>query len=109
MQSHDNETWIVEAGAAVIQTAARAGLASLSPIEALIYRIWEADYSMRNAGDLEAFGDGWITIQLDALRLAEELSLRFTYESFSLPKLTLQNEYFKRFDRICDEVKKVAN
>jgi hypothetical protein len=46
----DNETWVIEAGDAVIQKKARSGMGSLAPWERLVYCLWVADYGMRNAG-----------------------------------------------------------
>ena len=53
----DNETWIIEAGDAVIQKEARLGIGRLTPWEALVYCVWVADYGMRNAGDLDTAED----------------------------------------------------
>ena len=54
---HDNETWIIEAGDAVIQKRAEQGDDALTPLERLIHCLWVADYGMRNAGDLITAGD----------------------------------------------------
>jgi hypothetical protein len=105
--SFDNETWIVEAGDAVIQKQAMHGQSALSESERLVNCVWIADYSMRNAGDLDTASDLYPDFQDEASRLAKELSLAFTRETFSLPKNVLQQEYYARFDRICDEIKGV--
>ena len=101
----ENETWIVATGDAVIQKKASNGITSLSPEERLIYCLWIADYAMRNAGDLDTARDLYADFQQEASHLAKELSLAFTRESFSLPKELLQEQYFDRFDRICNEIK----
>ena len=99
----DNETWLVEAGDAVI--AKKADGVGLSSVDRLVYCLWVADYGMRNAGDLDTAGDLYQDFQREAVYLARELGLDFTCESFSLPTEAFQGQYFARFDRICDEIK----
>jgi hypothetical protein len=101
----DNETWIIEAGDAVIAKRTALGDSALSPTERLIYCVWVADYGMRNAGDLETACDLYPEFQKEAAHLAAELGLGFTHATFSLPAVAMQKEYFERFDRICDEIK----
>lgn len=100
----DNETWIIDAGDAVIQKKATSGIEALSPSEHLIYCLWVADYGMRNAGDLVTAADLYPSFQTEAVRLANRLHLPFTQETFSLPAQSLQQQFFDRFDRICSEV-----
>ena len=99
----DYETWLIDAGDAVITK--RAGGGQLSPAERLAYCVWVADYGMRNAGDLETARDLHQEFQSEAAGLAGELGLPFTRESFALPASALQAEYFERFDRICREIR----
>jgi hypothetical protein len=101
----DNETWIVDAGDAVIARKAIIGTAGLSPAERLVYCLWVVDYGMRNAGDLDTARDLYPDFQREAVELAGDFGLEFTRESFSLPTEALQGQYFERFDRICDEIK----
>jgi len=101
----DNEDWIVDAGASVIEKKSATGASSLSPTERLVYCLWVADYGMRNAGDLAGGRQIHSEFQQEAARLSETLGLEFTHASFSLPGPVLQAEYFERFDRICDEIK----
>lgn len=101
-QSPGNETWVVEIGDAVITK--RAGGVRLSPVERLAYCLWVADYGMRNAGDLDAARDSYHDFQREATKLARELGLPFTRQSFGLPAEVLPAEYFDRFDRICVEI-----
>ena len=101
----ENETWIIDAGDAVIQKQARNRIADLAPHERLILCLWVADYSMRNAGDLDTAGDLHPGFQYEAARIAEELSLKFTHDTFLPPKESLEREYFDRIDRVCDEIK----
>jgi hypothetical protein len=103
----DNDDWIVDAGADVVEKKSTTGAASLSPIERLVYCLWVADYGMRNAGDLAGGRQIHSEFQEEAARLAEALGLEFTHASFSLPASVLQAEYFERFDRLCDEIKNV--
>lgn len=101
----DNETWIIEAGDAVIRKKAANGSGGLAPWERLVYCLWVADYGMRNAGDLDTAHAVCANFQSDARRIAEDLSLRSTREAFSLPASVLQREYFIRFDQICHEIR----
>src|SRR5262249_18465848 len=98
----DNETWVLEAGDAVITKMAIG--ARLSPVERLVYCLWVADYGMRSAGDLDAARDLYPDFQCEAAELAGELGLSFTRQSFGLPAEVLQTEYFERFDLICVEI-----
>jgi hypothetical protein len=101
----DNATWIVEAGSAVIDKQAREGSHSLTPWERLVYCLWLADYSMRNAGDLDAAGDIRSHFQSEGAWIAKFLELPFTHASFSLSPGALQSDYFVRFDALCHEVR----
>jgi hypothetical protein len=101
----DNETWIIEAGDAVIRKMTFGGIECLSPWETLVYCIWVADYGMRNAGDLDVAADWYPEFHLDARRIAEALSFRLTREAFSLPKSDLEREYLDRFEPICNEIR----
>ncbi len=103
--SRDNESWILDAGDAVIARKAVIGTTELSSVERLVYCLWVVDYGMRNAGDLDTARDLYPDFQREAVDLASDLGLKFTQDSFALPSDTLQAEYFERFDRICDEIK----
>jgi hypothetical protein len=106
MNAHtENQTWIVEAGDSVIRKEAESGVASLSDWERLVYCLWVADYMMCNAGDFANAQDMYPTFQSDATQLAERLGLEAAREAFSLSQRKLQEEYFSRFERICDEIK----
>jgi len=101
----ENENWIIEAGDGVIRKKAKDGISTLSTRERLIYCLWIADYCMRNAGDFANAPDLYPAFQQEAVFFATELSLWFTQESFSLAIPALQQQYFERFDRLCDEIK----
>lgn len=101
----DNETWLIEFGDEVIQKKARFGIAELTPVERLTYCLWVADYSIRNGGDLAAANDLYEPFQTEAVHFAGILGLSFTVESFLLPRGSFASEYFKRFERICLEIK----
>src|SRR5438034_9972597 len=102
----ENESWVVERGAVVIEKKSQSGVTSLSAWERLVHCIWVADYMMRNAGDFANAEDMYPDFQADARRFAKELSLPATCEAFSLSQHKLQREYFQRFEAICDEVRK---
>ena len=101
----ENETWVIDTGDRIIQKEARTGADSLTPWERLVYCLWVADYMMRNAGDFANAVDMYPGFQADASRLAEQLSLAYTRETFALPQAVLQREYFNRFLGVCDEIK----
>ena len=101
----DNETWVIEEGARVIEKKARCGLENLTPWERLVYSLWVADYGMRNAGDLVTAKDIQADFQAMALQAAKALSLPLTRDAFSMEPAALEAEYFDRFDAICDEIK----
>jgi len=102
----ENETWVIEEGDRVIHKEARSGHVSITPWERLVYCLWVADYGMRNAGDLDTARDLYADFQSEACRIAVALSLAFTRETFSLPQSALQQEYFDRFEAVCDEIRR---
>jgi hypothetical protein len=101
----ENESWVIHRGGQVIDKKARLGEASLSDWERLVYCLWTTDYMMRNAGTLANARDLYPRFQKDAARFAKRLRLSATCETFSLPRQTLQQEYFDRFELICNEIK----
>ena len=106
MSAHTaNQTWVVKTGDRVIQKKAKAGAASLSDWERLVYCLWVADYMMRNAGDFANAEAMYPTFRTDAAQLAERLGLAVTRDTFSLPERKLQKEYLRRFEQVVDEIK----
>ena len=89
----------------MVEKRARGGDASLSTWERLVYCLWVTDYMMRNAGDFANAVDLYPRFQSDARNLSHKLSLTLTYETFSLPEVDLQREYFDRFEAMCNEIK----
>lgn len=107
MNAHSqNESWLVHAGGEVIGRRAKEGVAALSAREWLIYSLWVADYGMRNAGDLRQAHLLHPRWRQEAVEAARELSLSFTRRSFALPRWALRWLYFRRFERICDEIRR---
>ena len=104
----ENETWIIEAGDAVIRKEASAGIENLSSLERLIYCFWVADYGMRNAGDLDTAHDVYADFQTEGARLARELGLQTTQRAFGLPTAELQRSFFASFEEMCDEIRQYA-
>lgn len=102
----DNETWLLDVGDEILRKKAEGITRSLTSPERLLYCLWVADYSMRNAGDLAAAGDLYRRFHEEARQLAEELRLPFTLETFSFGTRDLEREYFSRFDRVCDEIRR---
>ena len=103
----DNETWVVKRGGEVVAKKAQFGLAGLCDWERMVYCLWVADYMMRNAGDFANAVDMYPTFQHEAQQCAQRLSLAVTSEAFSLSQRKLQNEYFDRFEQICNEIKSI--
>lgn len=100
----DWQAWLVEDGHLVIEKKAMGGIQSLSDAEHLFYCLWVADYGMNNAGDLAASFQLYPAFQTEAQKLAENLELRITAETFRLPKKLLEKIYFERFESICSEI-----
>lgn len=105
MNALENDSWLIEAGAIVIEMIAGEGQASLTAIERLIYCFWVADYGMRNAGDLETASDLYPEYREEAQRVAEELHLEKAVAAFSLPEDELEERYFELFDDLCAEIR----
>jgi hypothetical protein len=101
----EDESWLVEAGAAVIDKKSNSPKSELSAKERLIYCLWVADYGMRNAGDLEAASDLYEPFQKEGAQLASELNLPLTRGAFALAKELLEQQYFHHFSSICTEVR----
>ena len=68
-------------------------------------RLWVADYSMRNAGDLDTATDRYPDVQAEGARLAKEISLSTIQQAFVLSKAELKHQYFDHFEAICNEIK----
>ena len=102
----DNENWIVERGGEVVDKKAGVGLAALDDWEHLVYCLWLADYMMRNAGDFANAEALYPAFQAEAVARARKLGLRLTESAFALSERRLQDEYFDRFEAICNEIRK---
>ena len=105
-QHRDNEAWIVDQGGDIVEKKARSGLPSLSDWEHVVYCLWVADYMMRNAGDFANAQDLYPSFQTEGAARARKLGLKLTEQAFGLPGERLQNEYFDRFEAICDEIRR---
>ncbi len=101
----DNESWLLEAGHAVIIRKTNEGDSVLTPVERLIYCLWAADYGMRNAGDLQAAADVYPRFREDGRDGASNLDLPESLALFSLGTAELERTYFDRFDRVVDELR----
>lgn len=104
-----NQTWVVDRGGQVIDKKVHEGPSTLNELERLIYCLWVTDYMMRNAGDFANAPVMYPEFQTDARRFAKKLGLTKTHEAFSLSHRKLQQEYFDRFEEICDEIRSVDN
>jgi hypothetical protein len=90
----------------VIQKKTRSGVDSLLPWESLVYCLWAADYGMRNAGNLEAAAEVHSGFHRDGRQLAEQSSLPLTQQAFALSTDDLEDQYFERFEAVCDEIQR---
>ncbi|WP_200179848.1 hypothetical protein [Undibacterium sp. 14-3-2] len=79
----------------------------MSPKERLIYCLWVADYCMRNAGDISQASEMYAGWQKEAAEQSKKLLLDFSSESFSLSESSFEQQFFSRFDGICEEIKHV--
>jgi hypothetical protein len=102
---NDNEDWIVEAGDAVVQRRVDLGTENAKSLDLLIYCLWVADYGMRNAGDLDTAEDLYAPFHDEGLRISKELGLKETHSLFSLSRKDLEQQYFQRFDNVCNEIR----
>ena len=101
----DNENWIIEEGDVIIRKEVPFGIESLSDWEKLVYCLWTADYSLRNAGDLQVAKDLYVHWQTEGLRAASKIGLSLTVKLFSLSATDLQRQYFDLFEEVCTEIR----
>ncbi len=102
----ENETWIVERGAQVIEKMTDAARQPLTNVERLIYCLWVADYGMRNAGDLETAEEVYPQFHAEGATLARSLGLPKASSLFSLAALEFENSYFELLTDVCLEIQK---
>lgn len=102
----ENEAWLIDCGADIIEKKAQVGVESLSAWERLVYCLWVADYSMRNAGDLQTARDVYSSYRNELICQAKQLGLSNTTAAFALSDDDLEREYDSRFEDVCDEIKK---
>ena len=101
----DNETWLIDYGDEVIAKKASVGFDSLSPKEKTTYCLWVADYSMRNAGDLQSACDLYPEFLEEGLRLAKVMDLKKLIELFQNDKLEFEKNFFNLFNEACNELR----
>ncbi|MFN8609757.1 MAG: hypothetical protein U0931_19615 [Vulcanimicrobiota bacterium] len=101
------ESWLLDEGERVAELKAAHGLEQLSKLDLLLYCLWVGDYSLRNAGDLEAGEQllpGWLPRLVE---LARELGLDGVASFFEkLPAAGSDafDLYWDHFDQLCQEV-----
>jgi hypothetical protein len=101
----DNETWLIDVGDTIIRQRATRGEGILTRLDRLIYCLWVADYGMRNAGDLIAAYDLCGSFHNEGSQLSQELGLTVTHSAFALSRTDFEQQYFRRFEAICDELR----
>ena len=108
MTDFELETWIIEVGSSVVEKKSASEGETLTPLETLIYCVWVADYSMRNAGDLETAADVHADFQREAAVLAASLGLVQTRAAFELTSARLEERYFDLLGAIVAELSGAA-
>lgn len=103
----ENENWIIDKGDEIIEEKAAKGIVCLSDWKRLVYCLWVADYSMRNAGDLKAAIELYANFKSEGLQFANKLRLDTTSGLFSSEDKEFKDNYFYLFDSICDEIRGV--
>ena len=101
----EHETWLIDRGDEIIGKKSDCGIDGLSDWERLVYCIWVADYSIRNAGDLDVAEDLYEGCRQDLVSLSGKLGLKQTSELFSMNERLLVERYHQLFERICSEVR----
>jgi len=101
----DNETWLIDVSDTIIGRHAAGTEGSISRLDRLIYCLWVADYSMRNAGDLATAYDLCKSFHEEGSQLSQDLGLTVTHSALSLSRADLEQLYFQRFEAICDELR----
>lgn len=104
-ESIDHETWLIDAGHKIIEKRRRDGAEALGPRERLIYALWVADYSMRNAGDLSTARDLDDRFREGGRDAAAILELPSALAAFSLSDGELERRYFDLFSGLCAELR----
>lgn len=100
----DSETWLIDAGHAVIEKRRIAGDDALSPRERLIHRFWVVDYAMRNAGDLAIARDLAPDYLAAGRAAADALGMAKASEAFAMSEGELERRYFDLFETLCVEI-----
>jgi hypothetical protein len=101
----DNETWLIDRSDEIIEKKADQGIVALSAWERLVYCLWVADYSIRNAGDLETASDLYPNYRKELLSQAYQLGFLETASAFALQDSQLMKQYGVLFEGICEEIK----
>jgi hypothetical protein len=106
MLSSDDEfeTWLLDAADAAIRRKVSSGLGALSDRERALYCLWVADYSMRNAGDLQSAYDLCAEFKSAGALAAGRLGLPFSVALFSLGDGEFVAQYFASFESVCREI-----
>jgi len=100
----DYESWLIDEAESVIRRKASVSLACMSPWERALYCLWVADYSVRNAGDLQAAYDLEADFKSAGLQAALALRLPAVSALFSLDDREFLRRYLATFDSICREL-----
>lgn len=103
-QDLDNEAWLLDECDPILEKRSRGQ--TLDSFEILVYCIWVADSSLRNAGDLKMADSLFASWCKDGKKLASEFHLKETASFFTHSHPSLGIEYVSLFARICDELRK---
>ncbi len=104
MRGFEAETWVIDRGAEVIEKKHRLGSRALTAVESLIQYLWQVDYCMRNAGDIENLADMSPDCLPEAAKIAEALDLPNTHALFARKRDDFEQQFFEDFDGVVTEL-----
>ena len=105
----DNESWLINIGAAIIDKMSAPNQPALTETEATIYCLWVVDYSIRNSGTLSAMEDLYPEALVELHRFArkrrcDRLSSIFDPEGAD-DEDAFCEDYRHLFEDVCAEIR----
>ncbi|HXQ36547.1 MAG TPA: hypothetical protein VN843_21220 [Anaerolineales bacterium] len=103
----DNETWLIEEGAKIIEKKSSEGFNSLSSLEKAVYDFWVIDYSVRNSGTLVPMRELSENSISRLKEFAEDNNFHYLYSILKLAndENTFCKTYYQSFDNACKELR----
>jgi hypothetical protein len=105
----DAETWLLEAGDAVVEKKAEQGAGSLSALDKAIYCLWVIDYAVRNSGTLGPVQELYpgAKDELLAFARASRLDGLAAWLAGAGDEKTFCATYYRHFDGACGELRRL--